>query len=376
MSNHSAASNWSKATGSFHRSTTSLGSQASGLLFRAFESAETSFKRSSTLANIKEKGKTENWLLDVANVKVERECVLGEGGFGMVLEGELYGARVAVKMPRLDSNRKQGDISLSNELRVLRHVIHPNVVMFYGSCIDSSSGDIILVLELLRGPQLDALALGSELPCPMLRHRLLLDICRALRYLHDQKPRIVHGDLKGSNILVEFWFRGPRAKLLDFGLSRLLTKHAPPLGGTVTWMAPEVICDRQSLPSDKADIFSFGRLVFLLVSGKRPLQHMTMQEIVDASLSGMVPSLSWPDQADAPLCGDWQPLAEQCLSFNAQERPCIEELCEDARIFKFRADPMQPQPVFKMPEAGEASAPCGKSCEWEDGWQPRLFLHG
>eukprot|EP00974_Lingulodinium_polyedra_P113246 10962139-Lingulodinium_polyedra.AAC.1 len=59
-------------------------------------------------------------------------------------------------------------------------------------------------------------------------------------YLHSQCPRIVHGDLKGANVLVTGSGEGVCPKLLDFGLARVLTRNARPLGGALDWIAPEV----------------------------------------------------------------------------------------------------------------------------------------
>ena len=69
----------------------------------------------------------------------------------------------------------------------------------------------------------------------------MIDVCSALVYMHSRSPPVVHGDLKSGNILMQR--DGPlvHAKVLDFGLSRILARNARALGGTLRYMAPEVI---------------------------------------------------------------------------------------------------------------------------------------
>merc|ERR1719265_346321 len=104
----------------------------------------------------------------------------------------------------------------------------------------------------------------------MIGYRVMLDVCSALRYLHSHRPPIVHGDLKGSNVFVEFVDAPtPRAKLLDFGLSRIVSKDSAPLSGTPNWMAPEITTGKVK-PSPRADVFSLGLLLHFIVTGLKP----------------------------------------------------------------------------------------------------------
>mmetsp|Transcript_154988 Transcript_154988/g.496761 ORF Transcript_154988/g.496761 Transcript_154988/m.496761 type:complete len:2043 (-) Transcript_154988:113-6241(-) len=293
--------------------------------------------KAESLRNIQRQGSKESWLLNPTRVQVDADAAtVGEGGFGTVVKGTLYGAVVALKLPKTSNGEIHSELinaanSLSNELRVLRHVWHPNIVRFYGSCIDPGSAGMVIVLEMIEGVQLDTFACDDDTRelNPRGKHQLLLDIASALRYLHAQKPVIVHGDLKGSNILVELWLSGPRAKLLDFGLSRLLTKKANPLGGTVAWMAPEVIRGRSGgPPAPSADVFSFGRLAFMVVVGRRPLTDKTAEEVLQDVRHLTITPLQWPLDAEmVPLQEECQTLAERCLTIRALMRPSIIDVC-------------------------------------------------
>merc|ERR1740117_442583 len=170
-------------TGNFKRSETTN----TEALFAAYEEADDEVSRSISLASIEEFGAKERWLLDSSAVRVAQNT-LGTGGFGVVLEGELYGAPIALKLPKNSSESEKLDQkrnNLGNELRVLRRVWHPNIVIFYGCTIDPGSTEIMLILELLRGDVLDSFCCRVEQPpSTAMRKELALDIARALRYLH------------------------------------------------------------------------------------------------------------------------------------------------------------------------------------------------
>jgi len=183
------------------------------------------FKQS--LSEVASLGKRERWLLKSKDLKpVAKEEVLGVGGFGVVRKYLFRGSPVAVKTPRVRSTSTADCAralrSLLNELRVLRQVRHPNIVLFHGMVMYSEASDatiLALVFELIQGIPLNTY-LSSNVS-DVARHKLMLGACCALRYLHSNDPLICHGDIKDVNILVESWSGGPRARLLDFGLAHV-----------------------------------------------------------------------------------------------------------------------------------------------------------
>merc|ERR1740121_61007 len=116
-----------------------------------------------------------------------------------------------------------------------------------------------------------------------------------------------------------------RAKLIDFGLSRLLTKHAEPLGGTLNWMAPELVCSlSRRKPAPSADVFSFGRLLFIIATGQTPLQVMPRAAILHSAKQGRMEPLSWPPEA--PLSEMFRPIADRCMTLDPADRPSMQEM--------------------------------------------------
>jgi len=202
----------------------------------------------------------------------------------------------------------------------LRHIRHPNMVLFFGACVDPLQHELALVYELLDGLVLQNYVINhlTEESAPALR-KILQDICCALCYLHTNRPAIAHGDLKGSNVMVVTRATQPVAKLLDFGLSQVLSKNAKLIGGTKSWTAPELLLRRQHVPSPSTDIFSYGHIIHLVATGL-PRPAAPKKENGRTSIA----NLQWPQtslfQKEAP------PLCDQCMRYNPRLRPNAESI--------------------------------------------------
>lgn len=252
----------------------------------------------SIFNELRKRGKDEHWLLSKDEVDLgDPPQQLGLGACGAVLAATLHGSPAVVKVPKkeqdgYDLERVRTTI---NELRVLRRTRHPNVVIFFGAYLDEQSSSLSLVFERIQGLDLSILvenpkALRNRFGC----HCIVLGIWSALRYLHGQRPRVVHGDVKPSNIMVEGWRFEPRARLLDFGLSRLCTPSAEGMGGSVRWMAPELLlAGSDCRPDPTTDIFSAGRLMYFLATGTPPLEGVNREVIRNLAAGACVPALSW-----------------------------------------------------------------------------------
>jgi len=279
------------------------------------------------LETIAELGQREGWLLDSSDVRLHSGVeLLGAGGFGAAVGASLHGSPVAVKFPKNseDGLHVKHLVALANEIRILRRVRHPSLVLFHGACVEPCGGEILLVLERIHnGMHLVAFLRQCSAPEDVyVRYQLLLEAACVMTYLHAQHPQIVHGDLKSSNILVEPAV--PRVKLIDFGLARLLTRNARPLGGTVHWMAPEVITKRCSRPQAKADVFSFGRVAYTIVTCRMPLRGVEAKTIAKWARDGRLHPLAWPQEA--PFLNECRALCEKTLTFEPELRPTMREV--------------------------------------------------
>eukprot|EP00928_Gymnodinium_smaydae_P060264 TRINITY_DN4388_c0_g2_i2.p1 TRINITY_DN4388_c0_g2~~TRINITY_DN4388_c0_g2_i2.p1 ORF type:complete len:743 (-),score=53.66 TRINITY_DN4388_c0_g2_i2:125-2317(-) len=264
------------------------------------------------LTGIKKLLEKERWFIPPAVLQLRSDTCLGKGGYGAVVGGSFYGAPVAVKLPLLNASVK-GIKELNNELRILRHARHPNLVQCFGASIDSKLRRCALVLELVPGESLRKFQF--DMPTNSndygQRFQVIAGVTNALSYLHSRYPQIVHGDLKPDNVLLQKHEASLRPKLLDFGLSCLLTSHAKPLGGTLRWMAPEVAQPGRTKPMASADIFSLGYLIYYVITGYEPYAKLTRDEIQKRRHSGVYAELTWSSQSPFEvMCKE---VAERCL---------------------------------------------------------------
>ncbi|TYJ13433.1 hypothetical protein E1A91_A10G051700v1, partial [Gossypium mustelinum] len=192
---------------------------------------------------------------------------LGEGGYGAVYKGTLSDERV-VAVKQLSVASQQGKSQFIAEVATISAVQHRNLVKLHGCCIEGKRH--LLVYEYLENKSLDQALFGRSdlrLDWPT-RYNICLATARGLAYLHEEsRPRIVHRDVKASNILLDAELR---PKISDFGLAKLYddekTHISTRVAGTIGYLAPEYAM-RGHL-TEKADIFGFGIVALEILSGR------------------------------------------------------------------------------------------------------------
>ncbi|GER52406.1 leucine-rich repeat receptor-like protein kinase [Striga asiatica] len=194
---------------------------------------------------------------------------LGEGGFGPVYKGSLGDGR-AVAVKQLSVASRQGKSQFLAEIATISAVQHRNLVKLYGCCIEGDKR--LLVYEYLENKSLDQILFGPGRKSLFLdwgtRYQICLGVARGLAYLHEEsRPRIVHRDVKASNILLDSELA---PKISDFGLAKLyddkMTHMSTGVAGTIGYLAPEYAL-RGHL-TEKADVFSYGVVALEIVSGR------------------------------------------------------------------------------------------------------------
>ncbi|KAJ9549399.1 hypothetical protein OSB04_021942 [Centaurea solstitialis] len=212
--------------------------------------------------------------LELATRRFSNENVVGEGGYGIVYKGTLInGTVVAVK--KLLNNLGQAEKEFRGEVEAIGHVRHKNLVRLLGYCIEGTHR--MLVYEYVDNGNLEQWLHGDVQANGVLtweaRMKVLLGIAKALAYLHEAiEPKVVHRDIKSSNILIDHEFNG---KLSDFGLAKLLDSGESHVNtrvmGTFGYVAPEYA--NTGMLNEKSDIYSFGVLLLEAVTGRDPVDY-------------------------------------------------------------------------------------------------------
>ncbi|KEH18241.1 LRR receptor-like kinase [Medicago truncatula] len=272
---------------------------------------------------------------EILNITDNFKTIIGEGGFGKVYIGILQDhTQVAVKM--LSTSSKQGYKEFQSEVQLLMIVHHRNLVSLIGYC---DEGEIkALIYEYMTNGNLQQYLLveNSNIINWTKRLKIAVDAAHGLDYLHNGcKPPIIHRDLKSSNILLD---ENLHAKIADFGLSRafgndndshISTRPA----GTFGYVDPQF--QRTGNTNKKNDIYSFGIILFELITGKKALIKAPDETI--HILQWVIPLIKGGDIQniiDARLQGEfninsaWKvvEVAMSCISQIAAERPDINQI--------------------------------------------------
>ncbi|KAL1361087.1 hypothetical protein HN51_006458 [Arachis hypogaea] len=207
--------------------------------------------------------------------------LLGEGGFGAVYKGMLFDGRV-VAVKQLKVGGGQGEREFRAEVEIISRVHHRHLVSLVGYCI--SEHQRLLVYDYVANNTLHYHLHGENRPVldwPT-RVKVGAGAARGIAYLHeDCHPRIIHRDIKSSNILLDNNFE---AQVSDFGLAKLAldsnTHVTTRVMGTFGYMAPEYATSGKL--TEKSDVYSFGVVLLELITGRKPVD--VSQPIGDESL--------------------------------------------------------------------------------------------
>ncbi|KAG7579706.1 PAN/Apple domain [Arabidopsis thaliana x Arabidopsis arenosa] len=205
---------------------------------------------------------------------------LGGGGFGSVFKGVLSDSSdIAVK--RLESI-SQGEKQFRTEVVTIGTIQHVNLVRLRGFC--SEGNKKLLVYDYMPNGSLDAHLFFNQVEEKIvlgwkLRFQIALGTARGLAYLHDEcRDCIIHCDIKPENILLDSHFC---PKVADFGLAKLVgrdfSRVLTTMRGTRGYLAPEWISGVAI--TAKADVYSYGMMLFELVSGRRNTEQSENEKV-------------------------------------------------------------------------------------------------
>ena len=288
---------------------------------------------------------------------------IGEGGFGEVYLGLWNEKKVAIKKIsfinkkekdpfHLKKNSKDYQNKINNnfnlksillkfikEIDIISNLRHPNIVLFMGASI--SNNNCYLITEYIENGNLFDLLHKKKLPIEINFNKfdikfttnLAYEIALSIKYLHSRN--ITHCDLKSSNILLDKDFH---VKLTDFGLSKIVNimydneNDKKGKFGTTHWMPPEIM---KSLKyEEKSDVFSYGMILYEIISGKIPYYGMLPNQII-ALVSGCRKIIQVPENSQNIFLDK---LVKKCLKYNIQERPNFKDIINYLEIVKKNID--------------------------------------
>eukprot|EP00731_Ephydatia_muelleri_P023454 Em0015g1037a len=244
------------------------------------------------------------------------EVTLGSGTFGVVVKGVYLGTEVAIKMIKMDDDM---NLKTHLEVQIMRQLRHPNIITLMG--ISSNKSELLIVMNLVNGFNVDQVIFKQALPLDTNTVRsIAVQITKALTYMHGRSPRVIHHDIKPSNIMVT---GSHHVFVCDLGLARLQNhlatiKTSKGCGaGTVPYKAPEMFYDGKI--STPADIYSFGCVLIELTTSRRVWGTMDGYQIT-AKVCGSYQLLPEPPSTDA-VPEPYKNLCAQCTRLNQAERP-------------------------------------------------------
>lgn len=255
------------------------------------------------------------WEIDVKLLKFGNK--VASGSYGDLYRGTYCSQDVAIKVLKPERVNADMQREFAQEVYIMRKVRHKNVVQFIGA--STKPPNLCIVTEFMSGGSVyDYLHKHKgvfKLPALV---GVAMDVSKGMSYLHQNN--IIHRDLKTANLLMD---ENGTVKVADFGVARVKAQSGVMTAetGTYRWMAPEVI---EHKPYDhKADVFSFGILMWELLTGKIPYEYLTpLQAAVGVVQKGLRPTI--PKHTHARL----SELLQKCWQQDPAQRPDFSEILE------------------------------------------------
>jgi serine/threonine protein kinase len=274
----------------------------------------------------------DSYLIDHKELQFKQDDLIGEGNFGAVYRGSLYGIEVAIKKFHQQNLEKETLDDLVNEIKILSKLHHPNVLLLIGVCAEQ--GNLAIVTELMVGNLFSLLHSQSSQP-PPLRKRLkyAADACLGMAYLHRPNNTILHRDLKALNLLVD---KNGTLKVADFGISQMnKSREGDPYLGSTAWVSPEVFQGKEY--TAKCDVYSFAVVLWEILTCEIPWKGLNGAIIVNKV--GKKQERPEIPQSCAPRL---KSLIQSCWNAVPEERPAFSAILPEIRLCIIEASVFDP----------------------------------
>lgn len=260
----------------------------------------------------------DEWTIDLR--KLNMGPAFAQGAFGKLYRGTYNGEDVAIKIlerPENDLEKAQlMEQQFQQEVMMLARLKHPNIVRFIGACRKPMVWCI--VTEYAKGGSVRQFLMKRQNRAVPLKLAVkqALDVARGMAYVHEFG--LIHRDLKSDNLLIN---ADKSIKVADFGVARIevKTEGMTPETGTYRWMAPEMIQHRPY--TQKVDVYSFGIVLWELITGLLPFPNMTAVQaafaVVNKGVRPIIPNDCLPTLSE---------IMTRCWDGNPDVRPPFTEV--------------------------------------------------
>ncbi|XP_030077772.1 ankyrin repeat and protein kinase domain-containing protein 1 [Microcaecilia unicolor] len=256
---------------------------------------------------------------------------VGSGGFGHIfkVKHKLWRTVYAVKCcPSIlmDSSLHSSSAkSLIDEAAKMEKIKFRYIVPIYGIC-DNHLG---IVMEYMENGSLEKL-LHTHSISWQLKFRIIHEISLGMNFLHCMKPPLLHLDLKPGNILLDDHLH---VKISDFGLSKWM-EHSTrmeyiersAIRGTLSYIPPEMFLQNTRVPSTKHDVYSFGIVIWEILTQKKPYSGASMMTIIIKVAAGNRPLLEDITEERPSECQQMIDLMQRCWSQDPKKRPRFQDI--------------------------------------------------
>ncbi|XP_024921593.1 receptor-interacting serine/threonine-protein kinase 4 [Cynoglossus semilaevis] len=284
---------------------------------------------------------------------------IGSGGFGQVykVRHKQWKTWLAIKCPpclHVDDKERS---ELLEEAKKMEAAKFRYILPVYGICEDPQG----LVMEYMETGSLETLLATEPLPWE-LRFRIIHETAVGMNFLHCMNPPLLHLDLKPANILLDAHYH---VKISDFGLARWNgLSRADDISrdgfcGTIAYLPPESIIEKDRVSDTKHDVYSFSIVIWGILTQKKPYQgENNILQIMVKVVKGVRPDLAAVPRSRPSACMGFLSLMQRCWATNPEARPSFQEITSEAEELcsKPQEEPRTPTLSTSEPEPSSNNA--------------------
>ena len=262
----------------------------------------------------------------------------------ILYKGKYFHNNISIKEININNKSEKEQDKIQKEIIISLHLHHKNIVNTLGYCFNQQRTKIFIISEYMKNKSLKSFIESNKGKIPLKQKLLFIyEIALGLEYMYNSYCKILHRDIKSSNILLD---ENLHCKICDFGMSKCLnldnnsennsnnmsTNYQTNSQSTLFWMSPEYLCD--GIINDKCDIYSFGILIWeIFMEDTSPYKNININDYFLGNKEVVYNKRPIINDIYFQECPKIKELMELMWNKNYKERPdivyilnCLEEL--------------------------------------------------